>query len=258
MLRLLLTPRWLGWFALALVVSVAFVSLGQWQWGKYEDRSARADRIDAHYTADPVPASVVLTKDPAPIDAEWTRVTASGTYLADEQLLVRNRPLDGTYGYEVLVPLRLDDGDVLVVNRGWVANSPKGADVAPEVPAAPTGKVTVTGWVRLGEKSLHRDMLPGQLASINLPEASTEVDAAVLGGYVSLQSEDPDVARPEPLEVPDTDTGPHLAYAIQWWVAIPAFWVFLIMALRREAGAGSSAERMARPKKVRIWDEEDG
>lgn len=256
MLRLAFTPRWLGWFTLALVVSIAFVWLGQWQWGKYEDRTARAERIETHYTAPPVPATKVLTQEPTPVDREWTRVTATGTYLPDEQLLVRNRPLDGTYGYEVLVPLRLDSGEVLVVDRGWVANSPKGADVAPEIPAAPTGKTTVTGWVRLGEKSLHRDMQRGQLASINLPEAAAEVDGPVLGGYLSLQSEDPDVARPEPLEVPDTGTGPHLAYAIQWWLAIPAFWVFLVMALRREAQEGT--EQTARPKKVRIWDEEDG
>ena len=47
-----------------------------------------------------------------------------------------------------------------------------------------------------------------------------------------------------------------MAYAIQWWLAIPAFWVFLVMALRREAQDGS--ERTPRTKKVRIWDEEDG
>ena len=54
----------------------------------------------------------------------------------------------------------------------------------------------------------------------------------------------------------DTGTGPHLAYAIQWWLVIPAFWVFLVMALRREARDG--AQVGPRPKKVRIWDEEDG
>ncbi|QBF45885.1 SURF1 family cytochrome oxidase biogenesis protein [Janibacter limosus] len=256
MLRRALTPRWLGWFAVALVVSIAFVWLGQWQWGRYEDKAARADRIDSHYTATPVPVTEVLSDSPAPVTDEWTRVTATGEYLADEQLLVRNRPLDGAYGYEVLVPLRLTGGQVLLVDRGWVDNSPKGADVAPEVPPAPEGEVTATGWVRLGEKSLGRRMQPGQLASINLQEAAAEVDGQLLGGYLSLQSEDPTVPRPAPLEVPDTGTGPHMAYAVQWWLAIPAFWIFLVMALRREVQDGS--ERSPRPKKVRIWDEEDG
>lgn len=256
MLRLALTPRWLGWFLLVVLASLACLWLGQWQWGRYEDRSARAERIESHYEADPVPVTEVLTDDPVAIDDEWTRVRATGTYDTGHQVLVRNRPLDGTYGYEVLLPLRLDDGSTLLVDRGWVPNSPKGADVAPEVPAAPTGAVTVTGWIRLGEKSLERDMPSGQVASINLQEVSDEVDADLLGGYLSLQSEDPESERPEPLAVPDTDTGPHMAYAIQWWLVIPAGWVFVVLALRREAQEGVS--RAPRPKKVRIWDEEDG
>ena len=73
---------------------------------------------------------------------------------------------------------------------------------------------------------------------------------------MSLQSEDPRSERPDPLAVPDTDTGPHMAYAIQWWLVIPAGWVFVVLALRREAQEGVG--RAPRPKKVRIWDEEDG
>ena len=257
MLRLLLTPRWLGWLALVIVAVVACGWLGQWQWGKYEERSARAERIETHYAADPVPVTDVLTDQPVGLDAEWTRVSARGTYLPDEQVLVRNRPNEGTYGYEVLLPLRLDDGGTLLVNRGWVVNSPKGADVAPEVPPAPAGEVELTGWVRLGEDSLGRDLPRGQVASINLEETATEMNTALLGGYLLVQSEDPSTPRPEPLEEPDTGTGPHLAYAIQWWfMAIPALLAFFVLSLRREAGA-ASGQAPARTK-VRIWDEEDG
>lgn len=104
MLRLALTPRWLGWFLLVVLASLACLWLGQWQWGRYEDRSARAERIESHYEADPVPVTEVLTDDPVAIDDEWTRVRATGTYDTGHQVLVRNRPLDGTYGYEVLLP----------------------------------------------------------------------------------------------------------------------------------------------------------
>ena len=145
MLRLALTPRWLGWFLLVVLASLACLWLGQWQWGRYEDRSARAERIESHYEADPVPVTEVLTDDPVAIDDEWTRVRATGSYDTGHQVLVRNRPLDGTYGYEVLLPLRLEGGGTLLVDRGWVPNSPKGADVAPDVPPAPDGTVTVTG-----------------------------------------------------------------------------------------------------------------
>lgn len=203
-----------------------------------------------------MPVSEVLGQDRLPTSREWTRVTATGEYLPEEQLLVRNRPLEGTYGYEVLVPLRLEGGELVVIDRGWVRNSPKGADVTPDVPAPPQGTVSITGWVLQGEPDLGRDLPAGQVASIHLPEVSDRVGAPVLGGYVSLQSEDPSVDRPAPLEVPDTGTGPHLAYAIQWWLVGPAVFIFYVMALRREAGTG--ATRAPKEKKVRIWDEEDG
>ena len=35
-----------------------------------------------------------------------------------DQLLVRDRQLDGNPGFEVLTPLRLDDGDVFVSTAG--------------------------------------------------------------------------------------------------------------------------------------------
>lgn len=262
MLRRLFTVRWLGWLAALVLVSIACVLLGMWQWGRYEDKLANAERVTSHYEADPVPVTDVLGTGPMPIAKEWTRVRASGHYLPKQRQMVRNRPLNGTYGYEVLTPLRLDDGSVLVVDRGWVANSPKGADVIPSVPPAPKGEVTVTGWLRQGEDSLDRDMPAGQLASIRLPTVESRLGEPVLGGYLELQSEDPDVARPKPLEPPDTGTGPHLAYAIQWWLGPFGLGVFFVIALRREvAGEQDGSERPAKPakpKKVRIWDEEDG
>lgn len=258
MLRRALTPRWLGWSLLAVLLSVAFVLLGQWQWGRYEDKQARADRVEAHYTAAPVPVSDVVGTDPLPLAREWTRVTATGRYDAERTVLVRNRPRDGSYGYEVLVPLRLEDGSTLVVDRGWVPNSPKGAEVRPEVPAPPAGEVTVTGWVKPGEATLDRQMPQDLVASIHLPEVAPRVGGEVLGGYAVLQSEDPSAERPASLDEPDTGIGPHMAYAIQWWLGIPAVWTYLWLALRRESRAASGEPVAARPKKVRVWDEEDG
>ncbi|RKT78096.1 cytochrome oxidase assembly protein ShyY1 [Terracoccus luteus] len=95
---------------------------------------------------------------------------------------------------------------------------------------------------------------------------------------------------------PTEDLGPHQAYAYQWWLFMPGGLVFVVLALRREAAAAAEPgdpasgdvgptddgglgptgdqtgdgrrtpvaagatprTRPAKPKKVRIWDEEDG
>lgn len=271
MLRVLTSRRWLSALAVAAAFAVAAYFLGQWQWHRYEARRERAERIAAHYDAPPVPVTQVVGPGPLTLAKEWTRVSATGRYAAERTLLVRNRPLDGAYGYEVLVPLRLPDGRVLVVDRGWVPNA-ESAQARPDVPAAPRGEVTVTGWLRLSERSLGRELPAAQLASINLDEASRQLGSSVLGAYVVLQEEQVAggggaPARPVPLERPDTSLGPHQAYAFQWWAAMVAAFALVWFGARREYLEGGGlregvsraprAPRAPRSRKTRIWDEED-
>ena len=269
MLRVLATRRWLGALALAAAFAVAAFFLGQWQWHRYEERRDRADRITAHYDAAPAPLAGQVGSDPMPRAQEWTRVTAQGRYAGGEPLLVRNRPLDGTYGYEVLSPLELTDGRTLLVNRGWVPNA-ESAQARPEVPPTPPGTVTVTGWLLPSERSLGRELPAGQLASINLSQAEEQLDADLVGAYLVLEREQTAAGqtppRPYRLERPDTGIGPHQAYAFQWWGAMAVGFVLVFFGVRREYREGSQAEgskgsgaqpRPAKPRKVRVWDEED-
>jgi cytochrome oxidase assembly protein ShyY1 len=259
-LRRLFTRRWLGALAVAALFAVGSFYLGQWQWGRHEAKVARNERLDRNYTAAPVPLGTVLSSAPLPRAQDWTRVEAVGTYRPDDQVYVRNRPNGGVYGYEVLVPLDLADGSgTVLVDRGWVENSDRGADVLPSVPAAPAGEVTVTGWVRPGEQSLGRDLPDGQVPSINLADASAAVGSPVLGGYLLLESErtaeGATPARPAALEPPDRSLGPHQAYAFQWWlVAMPAGFVLVWLGIRRELRDEGAIR--PRPKKHRIWDDE--
>jgi len=269
-MRVMFSRRWLGAFAVALAFAVACVFLGRWQWHRHEAKVARADRINSHYRAAPVPLASALagTGVSLPVREEWTRVTASGSYAADELQLVRNRPNNGVYGYEVVVPLTLPDGTAVLVDRGWVQNADRAAE-RPTVPATPTGRITVTGWLRVGEPSLGRQMPAGQLASINLPEARRATGANLYGAYLIMDRESgfpgQRIVRPVRLEPPDTDLGPHLAYAVQWWLAVPVGFVLVFVGARREWREGQLEDDAAagrppvpvRARKVRVWDEED-
>jgi cytochrome oxidase assembly protein ShyY1 len=263
-LRVLTSRRWLAALAVALAFAVAAFFLGQWQWHRYQAKAARADRIHAHYDASPRPLEAVLGPSPMPIQEEWTRVTVHGRYAAQHSLLVRNRPYQGTYGYEVVVPFVDDAGSTVLVDRGWVRNAAT-AETLPDVVPAPGGEVTVTGWLRPSEPSLNRDLPPGQLASVSLADASRQLGTSLLGGYVVLEAERlPDGTappRPTPLEPPDTDLGPHQAYAFQWWAAMVAGFVLVWFGARRERDEALELQSGDPPTpraKVRIWDEEDG
>lgn len=263
MLRLLLTRRWVAWLCLTAVVCVACLFLGRWQWHRWESRHAAQTTVNQNYDASPVsPASVLPTRtSDLPDDQQWRQVRMTGRYLTDDQLLVRNRPLDGDFGFEVVLPMRLDDGRTILVDRGWVPNGPS-ARQGPTVPKPPTGRLTVTGWLRPGEPDLKRAPVSGQVASINLPLVERTTGEAIdTGAYVRMRGErtasGATPERPVAFGKPDQGmaAGINLSYALQWWAAAIAFPVFVLLAARREARGPQ--ERPAKPKKVRIWDEED-
>src|SRR5689334_24691465 len=85
---------------------------------------------------------------PVSPDEEWRTVVARGTYAPDDTVVVRYRSQDGESGVDLVVPLVLDDGTSLIVDRGFVATRDAEPNVS-SLPAPPTGEVTVTGWVRL-------------------------------------------------------------------------------------------------------------
>ncbi|MDQ1483656.1 MAG: hypothetical protein QOF35_1732, partial [Actinomycetota bacterium] len=262
-LKVVLSRRWVTALVVAALFAGACVLLGQWQWHRHQEKAARAQRIETHYFATPVPLSSAIPRPEVrlPPAKEWTLVTVKGRYAARQLMLVRNRPNNGVFGYEVVVPLELADGASLLVDRGWIPNGRSAAEPSP-VPATPPGQVTVTGWLRPGEPSRERAMPSGQLASINLSEARAQAVTPQYGAYLIRRSETgargEQVKGPQALERPDTGLGPHLAYALQWWLAAPVGIFLVFVGARREHLDGS--EVYARPRKVkktRIWDEED-
>ena len=126
MYRFLLSPRWLAFHLLASAAIVLMVNLGFWQLRRLDERQAlqRRGRAAAS-TCRPQPLDDVLVPAPIRTRSSGARSTAAGTYLPDEQLVVVNRSQSGLAGDIVVTPLQLDDGRILLVQRGFV---PLGAD----------------------------------------------------------------------------------------------------------------------------------
>jgi cytochrome oxidase assembly protein ShyY1 len=252
--RFLLTPRWLPLHVVVLLVIPAFVFLGQWQFGRYEEKSDYSELVAANLKAPAVPVGT-LTGPGAAVRGEdrYRVVTATGTYDPAHELLVRRRTQHGRLGFYVLTPLIVDQHQAVLVNRGWV---PAGAtaDARPEVPAAPAGEVTVTGRLRLDETEETtgiRDrpgLPPAQVLLINSRAIAGGLPYPLLGGYVELVAQRPPVAAaPEPVPEPDVGAGGglNLAYGVQWWLFIGIViggWIFLI---RREIQDRRAAAQQA-------------
>lgn len=242
MQRLPKAGRWTIYISLAVVFAIACAFLSNWQFSRNEERGRQLALVDANYDAAPVALEDVIPPGAAldPGD-QWQPVELVGRYVSDDQVLVRNRPHGGTAAFEVLVPFELDDGRVLLIDRGWV---PPGED-RPEpdaVPAAPEGQVTVVARLKPGEPapSSGRSAPEGQVATINLPLVAAAIsadtaDALELSAYAIMASEDPaPSSAPQQLESPSADPGPHLSYAIQWILFAIMGFVFITYVIRTE------------------------
>ena len=248
--------RWGGYLALVIVFAVACGLLSSWQWARRAEAVAEVDKIEANYDAPPAQLDTLVPELDAVDDTvEWRPVELTGEYLTDEQLFVRNRPRDSTAGFEVLVPFRLTDGTVFVVDRGWVP-ADESLEVPDSVPNAPDGEVTVVVRLKPGEPEIPGRSAPaGQLATVKLQDVADLVGKPTYTGmYGLLVSEDPEPAdRPLAAVRPVEDEGPHLSYALQWIAFGILAFIGLVWAVRRErviAAGGVITKRRERDAEV--------
>ncbi|WP_158607478.1 SURF1 family protein [Flexivirga caeni] len=249
---------------MAIVWAVACVFLGRWQWHRFEGKKLSQHQLNDNYNADPVGITSILPTQDAVLSPNdtWKQVALHGSYLAAKRILVRNRPNDGYYGYEVVIPFRQTNGTTVLVDRGWINNGPT-AEAPSAVPETPPGEITVVGWLRPGEPMKDKRSVPGQVNSIDLHQISGLTGQQLLGGaYVLMRTEKPAAAvtrhglAPLPKPTPGDYAGVNLSYALQWWFGAAAGLVFYVVRLRREE-LESDETHPVKPKKVRIWDEED-
>lgn len=235
--RFAFSRRWFGYLALAMVFAAVCVGLSHWQVARLHETRMANELVDRNYHSMPVALDSALpTLTSYSSQQRWKQVTVTGTYLADSQVLVRNRPLNGQPGFEVLDPLELADGSVFVVDRGYV---PIGntQDRPDSIPSPRTGTVTVVVRLQGGEPTLAgRSDTRGELATIHLPDvAKLAGKPTYTGAYGLMVSESPAAAtRPTAMPQPRLDEGLHVSYAIQWVIfGIMAFFG-LWYAIRQE------------------------
>lgn len=198
-----------------LLLIVAFVLLGRWQW-------QRTYRPVDGYSAEPaavsldtlVPGGVAI-----PTTAVARQVTVTGSYLNTGQEIVPGHSLSGQAVSWVVTPLVMADKLEVLVVRGWVGAT------GDALAAPPTSAVSVTGRIEIG----------GVLTGGTIP---TERSALPSGYLIRTAQSPPDPLSLQPVPAaPPDDHAPqefHLQnaiYVVQWYllaiIAVATWWRFL-------------------------------
>jgi cytochrome oxidase assembly protein ShyY1 len=237
----LLSPRWIGLHALAVLALVVCVAGTYWQ-------SVRAFEPDRDVVTNPVAdLAGAQDLDDLLVPGEYahpnlyanTAVTAAGSFDAGAQLLVP-RAHDGVEGFDVVLPLVTGDGVALAVNRGWTEDPD-------DVPAAPAGEVTVAGWLvpptTAADGIVPVDVPEGQVERIAPSVLVNEWDYRLYEGHLTLPASDPATEALVPAPPPEPPTGitinwRSLSYTFQWalfGLSAVAYWAISVRRELRDA-----------------------
>lgn len=235
MVRLALTPRWLAILALLVALIVAAILLGRWQWDRTQSILA-AERAAAS-VAVPVQDALGEADTELPPESIGRPVTAAGEFDPDRQVVVTSRSLGEEAGVWVVTGLRLADGTLVPVLRGWTAAD----DVVART--VPSGPVEVTGVLQPDEV-FYADapVTPDEVAAISQSSLESAWGEDVPAGFVVLAEQRPS-ATPAPAPIPPTVQTADVPfplqnffYAFQWWI-FAGFGIFVYLRwLRIEAG----------------------
>lgn len=246
--RFLLSRRWAGFTVFVLILAYGTWWLGQWQFDRLEDRKASNQIVRTNEHAEPAPVSDVLAEGTKVAEKdEWRRVTATGTYAVDDTIIWRYRTPDDAKGIDIVVPLVLADGTAVLVDRGWLQTESQ--DEFDDLPAPPTGEVTITGWVRADGTGDSTDVaqVDGYHATraLSSVQVAKVLDEPLLTGWLHLDTESPEPATQlRKADLPELDNGPHFFYGLQWWffgiLAIAGFF-YLMYDERRTQSRDESA-----------------
>ncbi len=195
----------------------ALVALGTWQVERLHWKEAliasRASRLAAPpIVAGPFPAD--------PREMEFRRVRLAGEFLHDAEMYLMPRSYRGQVGEHVITPLRLGDGSIVLVDRGWVPAARR--DPATRAAGQSAGVVAVEGVARLPGRA-------GLFTPDNDPRRNRwyRIDVAEISAHIGFPSVQPWVVEAGPAPNPGglpvggrtsvALTNDHLHYAITWY-----------------------------------------
>ncbi|MEO7851571.1 MAG: SURF1 family protein [Rubrivivax sp.] len=205
----------------ALLGSLLCARLGLWQLDRAAQKTALFESRQ-QAVALPSLAPSQLPRTPAEIEPLLhRRVLVEGRWLTDKTVYLENRQMNGAPGFYVVTPLLLPDGDVLLVQRGWLPrNVRERSRLAPFDTAE--GTVRIEGRIASGFARLYEFDAAASGAirqNLNVESYARQTGLPLLP-VVLVQIEDA-TASPDGLlrqwSPATLDVSRHHGYAFQWF-----------------------------------------
>lgn len=212
------------YLTIAVVIGVVLLArLGIWQLDRHLQRMTNNQLITSRMQMTALPLAQLIAL-PAP-ERNFRGVSVVGQYDPAQQILWRNRSYGGRTGFQILTPLRSDDGTVVLVNRGWIRYESAPNEWSSQL-APPAGLQTVIGvWRESQPASATVAEAPLENGRrdkwflITIPAIERQMPYPLVAGFIDVQPDGSDYVIDQPVPVATTDMGmgSNLSYSIQWF-----------------------------------------
>lgn len=210
---------------LVLIFVPLLLQLGYWQLGRADEKQALLAAYQQQQALAAIPLSHIHTSlkqsaaTTTPVSYQKVRVT--GVYDSERYWLLDSRSRQGQVGYEVVMPLLMASGTVLV-NRGWVP-APLDRQHLPAI-TTPSAELTLQGYLAAPQanpmvKHGHSDWSapwPKRVLQLDLQQAAEDLNTALHPQLLKIDADQASALRTE-WTVVNLLPEKHRAYALQWF-----------------------------------------
>lgn len=222
------------WLLVTIIAVVLLLALAMWQLMRAAEKTQLLERLEKLQQAGAVSAQTLEKLTTA--EADGLPITTQGQWVEPAIWLLDNQMLHGKIGYDVIVPVRLNATEkIVLINLGWLA-APHDRAQLPEVniPAQLSiqGIVrTRLGGFRLGENSEMKGQWPMRIQQVDVRELSESLKQSLYSGIIYQQQNTPYAVHYRPVVMPPER---HRAYALQWaLLALAALVIALVASAKK-------------------------
>lgn len=221
------------WWVTLVVIAIMMVlaRLGFWQLDRLAERRAANAQLQAALNSGEIDLNQQLTDydsiEPAAFSSDMANrdVVMTGVYDFDNQFILKLQNLYGIAGVHLITPFILEGQDrAVLVDRGWIPDTEYEAGNAYN---EESGRQTVEGYIALSEtiRRTAQSTVPviarNELYRVDVAAIQGDLPYPLAPFYVKLPPLEDSSTNSLPVgttkEV-DLSEGPHLSYAMQWFI----------------------------------------
>ncbi len=234
-------PNWkLALFTLFFMP--VLISFGFWQLDREQEKTALQTNYEMRLQAPEVELELVDIETESPA---FLKVKATGSYDTQRSFLLDNRIREGSAGFEVITPFRTDEDELILINRGWVAQG-SSRDNLPAIPTV-EGNLEIRGsiYVPVGEQFMlgseeATEQWPRLVQRIDMPAFANSLTEPDIFPYTVRLADDSPGALTTGWQLMNMMPEKHRAYAVQWFVMAAVLLLLFLYASIRHPEVGDS------------------